>query len=272
MDPMTVFLTYATIFRLAVIAAGTVSIILGYYLFVHGLRSEGNTNATGKVGDFTLTLKNVAPGTCFALFGAVIISVIVVQGSPEFAIQELQRMGGLNAPEVIGKTTFLKGSRGAKSAGDYETFELLIEQANRYNRKGNRDEAIAAYMNALAIPEVTLARAAQAFNELAWAYEKRGKSSEALPLARLAVNVDPQTSAFRDTLALVLLKLGESKEAMEHAHQAVTLSRRPEHLHTLSLSYQALGDFQHAFDAMKEAAEMDPSYMDELASVRAQLR
>ena len=93
MSITTSFLFYASLFRLAVIAAGTIAIYLGYKLFLRGACADntggGGTEAQARGGGFELTLKNAAPGSVFAFFGAIVIAVMLVQGSPELVVEEL---------------------------------------------------------------------------------------------------------------------------------------------------------------------------------------
>src|SRR3954468_14142388 len=97
MSIIAAFLIYLTLFRLTMIDAGVVSLILGYRLLRQGmLPSEGSRQ--GMAVDATIpgarfTLKNATPGTCFALFGVLLISVMVVKGSPELALEMLNTVG-----------------------------------------------------------------------------------------------------------------------------------------------------------------------------------
>ena len=90
MTVTTAFIIYLILFRLAIITAGAISIVLGYRLFCKGIgwteRSGKGTDASAKVGHFSFTLKNAAPGTCFALFGVVLISVMFATGGPELTL------------------------------------------------------------------------------------------------------------------------------------------------------------------------------------------
>ena len=65
------FIVYLTLFRLAIIAAGVVSIVLGYRLFVRGVWPEAKTSRgtsiDAEVAGSRFTVKNAAPGTCFAV-------------------------------------------------------------------------------------------------------------------------------------------------------------------------------------------------------------
>jgi hypothetical protein len=83
MDLTAEFLIYATLFRLAIIGAGVFAIVLGYKLFVRGVMPDGRTAGELDAGQIRLTVKNAAPGTCFALFGAAMVSVMLIQGNPE---------------------------------------------------------------------------------------------------------------------------------------------------------------------------------------------
>ena len=95
MDIATGFLIYASLFRLAVIAAGVVCVVLGYRLFVRGVMPEGRTDAEVAAGDIRLSLKNAAPGTIFALFGASTIMVMLIQGSPELLMEDIGNLADL---------------------------------------------------------------------------------------------------------------------------------------------------------------------------------
>ena len=84
MDLPLVFILYLTLFRLAIIAAGIISLVLGYRLFCRGVwpsegvRQDGEREQTlteARIIGARFTLKNAAPGTAFALFGVVIIVI-----------------------------------------------------------------------------------------------------------------------------------------------------------------------------------------------------
>jgi hypothetical protein len=66
-------------YRLAVLACGFASIVMGYRLFRLGVfERAGELKATW--GERSLLLKAAAPGTFFALFGSAIIAVTVWKG------------------------------------------------------------------------------------------------------------------------------------------------------------------------------------------------
>jgi hypothetical protein len=87
------FFLYATIFRLAIIAVGMLSVVLGYRLFIAAAQTGGTSSketafGTKMVG-LEFILKNSAPGTFFAIFGMIIISVMLVEGNPELVLKSL---------------------------------------------------------------------------------------------------------------------------------------------------------------------------------------
>ncbi len=102
------FLIYLTLFRLAIIAAVVISIVLGYQLFCRGVwprhGGQHGTDVTVEVAESRFTLKNAAPGTCFALFGVIIVSIMLAQGGPKLVLETLQE-GGL-----VQRKTMLRGN------------------------------------------------------------------------------------------------------------------------------------------------------------------
>lgn len=93
MDITHSFIFYLILFRLSIISAGVISIILGYRLFCKGVWPEigrGGTSVDAKIVGYHFTLKNAAPGTCFAFFGVLIISIMFVSGSPELTLKTLK--------------------------------------------------------------------------------------------------------------------------------------------------------------------------------------
>lgn len=83
------------LFKIAIIAAGTTSIILGYKLFSRAVFSDpapeaaaGSKNGDGntdsdvhvRAGEYKLTVRRAAPGTLFALFGAALIGITAIRG------------------------------------------------------------------------------------------------------------------------------------------------------------------------------------------------
>jgi tetratricopeptide (TPR) repeat protein len=193
------FLVYAGLFRLAIVAVGALSIWLGYRLFctmTSGPAATGGTDAEAKVGDVHLSLRGAAPGTCFAVFGAVIVSIMLAKGMPEFN----QREGtGTDGGE---RSIVLKGTpAGDGVAAPSSAFTQSLARADALLRDGNNAEAAAAYARALTNPHIPLGEAARAFNQLAWLQHLAGKHDAAVALARVAVGLDPGNADYLDTLA-----------------------------------------------------------------------
>lgn len=69
----------ATIYRIASIAAGVALCWMGYRLFTVGIFAEAG-DAEGKWGNKRIILKRAAPGTFFALFGAIVLSLAINKG------------------------------------------------------------------------------------------------------------------------------------------------------------------------------------------------
>ena len=82
------FLIYAIAFRLAVMAVGGVTIVLGYKLFVRGVYGN-STDIEGRLGEYGLTIKNAAPGTAFCAFGVILVATMVIAGSPSYTREKL---------------------------------------------------------------------------------------------------------------------------------------------------------------------------------------
>lgn len=94
MDILPLIVIYLITFRLAIIVAGIIAIYLGYKLFIKGFWPEHNdkegTSFDAKIVGSHFKLKNAAPGTFFALFGVIIIAIMLIIGSPEFISKDLK--------------------------------------------------------------------------------------------------------------------------------------------------------------------------------------
>ncbi len=174
MDVTTGFLIYAALFRLAVIAAGVAIIALGYRLFARGVMPEGGTHAEARAGDIRLTLKNAAPGTVFALFGAAIIVVMLIQGSPELLIEDVSQLSASASEkpgeDAVKRRVQLKGPWDEAQAEARDRYNAAFQQGLRHQEAGEVAPAIAAYGRALSESQVSLRRAASALNQLPWLY------------------------------------------------------------------------------------------------------
>lgn len=103
MDETVGFLIYAAVFRLAVVGAAVVTIILGYTLFVRGVMPRQSTDAGAEAGGVKLSVRNAAPGTCFALLGAAILAAMLAHGNPMLEMQRVQNTEPQDdGPYVVG--------------------------------------------------------------------------------------------------------------------------------------------------------------------------
>lgn len=232
MDVSTGFLIYAAFFRLAIIAAGMISLILGYRLLVRGIMpqaaavGEGQTatDAELQAGDVRLSVKNAAPGTLFALFGIIVITLMLGQGNPELVIRDLQRVQGGAGNQRERMMRMKGGDPNAPTAAAGE-FKNRVATGDKQSQAGDEQGAIAAYARALTLPEVSLGHAAPVFHKIALLYLKQERSYEALLLARLAVGIDSENAGFLETLAVVLRKRGEHAEACQVMEAAAGIDR-----------------------------------------------
>lgn len=214
MTLQSLFLIYATLFRLAMIAAGALSIALGYRLFRVGVFSDtgktGNTSIEASVVGQKLSLKNAAPGTGFGLFGVIILVVMLVEGAPELTVKSL---GKVPPPDNEGTTEVKVRGTGTQSGGKFEAY---VNQGLEYDKNGDPTNAISSYENAFA-------SIATPMNQLAWNYLQQGKAQDAIPVARLAAQFCPRQAAFADTLAEALSKAGQQEEAVMWITKAAAL-------------------------------------------------
>jgi tetratricopeptide (TPR) repeat protein len=205
------FLIYVTAFRLAIIAAGTVSMVLGYKLFIRGIYPGGSAENSIDVRAIGsgFTLKNVAPGTCFAIFGVALITAMLIQGSPQFTYQMMQKAADANT-STTSTTLEMRGS------GTQNAYAALVEKGLAYEQAGDPSHAAEAYRQALD-------GLATPMNQLAWLYYQQSKTEQALPLARMAVQIDPENPKILDTLAEVLAQHGDRAEAVKWMERAADL-------------------------------------------------
>lgn len=211
MEVVTVFAIYLILFRLAIIAAAVVSIILGYRLFCKGVWPDAGsgkgTSVDAKIAGSGFTLKNAAPGTCFAMFGVLIIAIMFARGGPELTLKSLE-----DAAQGDVKIQQLK-LRGDEKSG----LEAATLKGRYFEEKKDTKNAIFAYEEAVALM-------AEPMNQLAWLYQEQGKLEGALLLSRMATRLSQNNANYLDTLAEVLFKTGEREEAIDVMEKAAMLN------------------------------------------------
>jgi len=199
MDNQILYIGYLTIFRLSIVAAGITSIILGYKLFTRGVFPESGAGAAAgqtmaaEITGAKFTLRNAAPGTCFATFGAMVIAVMFLTGSPQ---------GTFEIQETGGAITTLRGDEATRTQSHVR---LALAQLER----GEASQA-----NLTAIKGLQLL--APQLNDYAWVLLK---TSPEAPLAGLladsAVDINPHDPNFLHTLSEIQFYRGQKKEAIQ---------------------------------------------------------
>lgn len=201
---------YLIVFRLAIIASGIVSIILGYKLFVKGVFSSGSggTGVEAGIGSLKLTMRNAAPGSVFAFFGVIMISVMLIKNPPE-------------VDKDNGRLKLRGGDEGQSSALAKPNTALeadvkdLIESVNTYE---DGLQSLARHL-------------ARFSNRQAWEYFKGSRLDEALPLADIGVRLAPDDADHLDTLGQILFAKKRYDEAIDVMKRAAEID--PKHELTL---------------------------------------
>ncbi|MCI5141632.1 MAG: hypothetical protein D3909_07870 [Candidatus Electrothrix sp. ATG1] len=230
MDPIIGFFIYALTFRLAIITAGIVSIVLGYKLFVRGVAPEGGTDVNAEAGpsQVKLTFHNAGPGLGFALFGAVVIGIMLFQGNPSFFMEFLMNnQSNASSPKM--EVT----AANQPSISHSEQKEI----SGTVRIRGEHDGlSIDQEWDKLDKPNVTLAEAAEPLSKIARVWQKT-RTGEAVAMARLAAFycVEKNKANYWSLFAETLFENGDEKKAIT---------------------------------AMQEAAERDPLYRSALAKMQ----
>ena len=192
------FIVYAAVYRLAIIAAGALFLYLGFRLFVLGVMPPEGTNIDGQAGDVRLSIKNAAPGTCFALFGMVLIGLMVWNGNPEM---ELRQDG--DSSEAV-----FRGSPPSAPAPRVDVGALLADP------QSDKD-LIRGFADQLGDSAQTLGDSAQPLLGLATVYHRAGRNDEAIALARLLYEFVEDDLDLLELTARIHAARGERAEAQQ---------------------------------------------------------
>lgn len=207
---MVEFIVYAIAFRLAVIASGLACVYMGYRLFILGVMPGGGGSEIGAdAGAIKLTVKNAAPGTVFATFGALLIIVMLVQGMPE-----LNRTESAAGSEV---------TRALTMRGEDETVAESLARGRALERAGDADAAIRAYAGAFDGRDRRLAEIAAPLRAIAGVYQAQGRHDEAAAYAGLANEIDRDDAAGLALWAEAQHGRGETGLAIRAMERAVAL-------------------------------------------------
>lgn len=130
-------LLYLLLFRVAIVVSAIVSLILGYRLFCKGIGvahgSETGSNIESSIAGARLAITNAAPGTAFALFGAILIVVMLIQSSPSVTWESMSKWKPSSA-----------------APGQAES-----EQSNKIVMRGNGQDAIVSLTTRTALDAPT---------------------------------------------------------------------------------------------------------------------
>lgn len=119
---------FLTLYRLATVAIGLVFAYLGYRLFYRGVYDKaGDLKATW--GERFLIIKQATPGTLFAIFGAIIISVAIWKGI------DIERIRSTLPPSSKVPNSFYTGS----ALSPPEDINSILEKISK-NKEITREE------------------------------------------------------------------------------------------------------------------------------------
>jgi len=202
----TAHIIYAALFRISIIAAGFGCVVLGYRLFVHGVMPKIGSEIDAQAGEIRLTLKNAAPGTCFAALGVLMIVAMVIQGNPEKKIVEVITKEGTRR-----ETTYRSNDKNILAA---------INSGKKLEQAGRLDEATKAYAAPLNDGNLPLKDAADPLKAIAAVYLRQDRYDEAIAYASLAFQVDQANSNVLALIARIQFRRGKYEEAIEAISEA----------------------------------------------------
>jgi len=184
-----------------VFVGGSISIILGYRLLMAGI--SGGRTSDGKSREELLTaevrgarfaMRNLAPGTAFAFFGAAMLTSVALHGPPEI---KLDLLG-----EGRGRAEF-RGDAGSGRVDDLAARAMRLVE--------NDDLA-----GALGLAKQASRRLAVELNDVAWVLLKaNGDTQTAFSFSQAAVTADRTNANYLDTLAKVSLANGNRDAAIQ---------------------------------------------------------
>jgi hypothetical protein len=197
MNLITGMLLYLLAARLAIVSAGIVSMVIGYRLLCRGVgmadQIKQDSTIESSFAGLKFSMKNAAPGTAFALFGAVLISVMLVQSSPSVTWESIRKWQATTGSQTSNGTTEstrlqMRGDQGAESI---TSLTALGRELESHGKTADAERAYQQAVTAMAEP----------MNDLAWLYLSSGRAKGALGLATLAVQLNPGEARYTDTLA-----------------------------------------------------------------------
>jgi len=187
------FILYLALFRPAMIAAATVSIYLGYKLFVRGVWPQGDkgSDLEFKGHDMHFTAKNVVPGGVFAFCGLLMLGLMFFNGGPELTLETMQNAALAEADSLQARKKLRLEMRGNQadanliSGAGHDNLQKIIQAGIDAEKSKNIALAMNKYDEAIAETRVAL-------NQRAWLLHEQGRHEEALSFALVAVAVLPE--------------------------------------------------------------------------------
>lgn len=224
---------YAALFRLAIIAAGFGCVMMGYRLFVLGVMPQEGSDLDTELGQVRLSVKNAAPGTCFAAMGIFSIVVMVIQGNPEVKIVEVPTQEGLRVESTFRSddedttNTTPAGKEDYHQEATWPAHSDVILPAMARGRElevaGQLNKALRAYVEPLKNGALPLRVAIEPLRAIAAVYRKQDRLDEGLAYARLAYLVEPGNAEGLALIARIQLGRGNYAEAISYMSRAASI-------------------------------------------------
>ena len=155
----------------------------------------------------------------------------------------------------------------AKAAGGPDANQLeavaLLQIGNLYYKENDFSKSTEYFEKALLL----IPNNASAMNNAAYLIAKSGSNStRAVELARKAVELNPNTDDFLDTLGFALLKDGKASEAMEPLQKAIVLTQKPGSMMHLAEVFIQLKRPAEAKEYLEKAKAKSPT-SEQLAEI-----
>ena len=202
-------LVYLTAIRLAIVAAGIVSVVLGYRLFCRGVWPDNQASFDATFAGQSFSLKNAAPGTCFALFGMITIVASFAANPP--------------GVDVSKDGAHLRGQTPASPAAsnEQELHQWLTEAAHAFRQPGGDfRRADELYEKVRASLEIPIDQVALLYNELAYRYLREEKNEDASRHAHVAILLRPDDADYVDTYAVSVCRTEGPQAAVDYLTSA----------------------------------------------------
>ena len=212
----TEFLLYVTVYRLSVLAIGALSIYLGFRLFSRppGVADSGeNSSSVGvQAGKFRLRVTNFLPGIYFALFGTVLIGIMLWRGEPQLLRKEFVETKARNGDESTLRKEEL-----------YRLPNVDLDATPAATDLGRELEKMKP-------SGMTLSDAAPSLSSIARIFQRQNRIGEAVAMARLAYLYGPEIdkAAHLSLFAELLEANGKGQEAGEARAELEKLRQKAE--------------------------------------------